>query len=233
MIRMKLCGDDEVDLRSFGDVLYKMGKFDLAEKMYHRVLKELPPNDPSIDKLYYSLGLVTNGKGEYDLSLQWYSKSLEITRRTTPSDYISIDEAHRHKNDDNEALKWYSNAIELFKHNNDENHSHMACAYNNSAIIYYNQKEYSKALKFYEKSLANEEKCLSSDHPTIGAFHMNIGSVYYSLEHYDVAVEHYNQSLKIQLKALPPEHPEIGKSYEGIRLVHECKNELQQALTYY
>jgi tetratricopeptide (TPR) repeat protein len=62
---------------------------------------------------------------------------------------------------------------------------------------------------------------------------MNIGSVYYSLEHYDVAVEHYNQSLKIQLKALPPEHPEIGKSYEGIRLVHECKNELQQALTYY
>ena len=87
VIRMKLCGDDEhdlkklfdhmkkeygggdneVSLRSFGDVLRQMGKYDLAEKMYHRLLAELPSNDPSLSDLYCSLGIVTKDKGDYDI----------------------------------------------------------------------------------------------------------------------------------------------------------------------
>jgi hypothetical protein len=42
------CGENEVNLRSSGDVVRRMGKFDLAEKMYHRLLKELSPDDPSL-----------------------------------------------------------------------------------------------------------------------------------------------------------------------------------------
>ena len=110
MIRMKLCGDDEhdlkklfdhmkkeygggdneVSLRSFGDVLRQMGKYDLAEKMYRRLLDELSSNDPSLSDLYYSLGILTKDKGEYDSSLQWFNKSLEIKMQTDPSDYINI-----------------------------------------------------------------------------------------------------------------------------------------------
>ena len=45
------CGEKEVDLRSFGDVLQQIGKFDLAEKMYRRLFEELPPNDRSLSDL--------------------------------------------------------------------------------------------------------------------------------------------------------------------------------------
>ncbi|CAF1298559.1 unnamed protein product, partial [Rotaria magnacalcarata] len=63
IIRMTLCSDHDNDLKqlydhmkkeydreetnllSLGDVMFDMGKFDLAEKYYRRWLSELPSND--------------------------------------------------------------------------------------------------------------------------------------------------------------------------------------------
>lgn len=39
-------GDGETNLRILGKVLWKMGKLNLAEKYFHRLLKEIPLNDP-------------------------------------------------------------------------------------------------------------------------------------------------------------------------------------------
>ncbi|CAF4605055.1 unnamed protein product, partial [Rotaria socialis] len=48
-------GTEETNLLSLGDVTYRMGKFDLAEKYYRRWLSELPSNDPSLGMLYERL----------------------------------------------------------------------------------------------------------------------------------------------------------------------------------
>ena len=260
VIEMKLCGDGEHDLknlfdymkkdygggdkeaslRSFGDVLRQMGKYDLAEKMYRRLLAELSPNDPSLFDLYYSLGLVTGDKGEYDSSLQWFQKTLEIYMRTNPSDYVnigrlhnSIGENYRQKGDNDKALKCYKKAIELYRQAHDENHSDMSSFYNNMAIVYRVEKKYSEALEYYRKSLNIDEKNLPFDHPSIAATYSNIGNVHCNLGQYDVAIEHYELSLKILLKSLPPRHPDIATSYGNIGLVHETKKEWKQALIYY
>ncbi|CAF4635212.1 unnamed protein product, partial [Rotaria sp. Silwood2] len=76
IIRMTLCSDHDNDLKqlydhmkneyhreetnllSLGDVMLDMGKFDLAEKYYRRLLSELPSNDSSRGALYQHLGLV-------------------------------------------------------------------------------------------------------------------------------------------------------------------------------
>ncbi len=50
-------GNDEVDLPFFGSVLHQMVKFDLAEKFYRCSLKELSPDNPLLSSLYHSLGL--------------------------------------------------------------------------------------------------------------------------------------------------------------------------------
>ena len=109
-IHMELCGDDEhdlkelfdhmknelgggneeVNLRSFGQVLRRMGKYDLAEKIFHRFLAELSPNDPSIGDLYWNLGSVTRDKAAYDSSLEWYQKSLMIHEKKGSSNYVYI-----------------------------------------------------------------------------------------------------------------------------------------------
>jgi tetratricopeptide (TPR) repeat protein len=260
IIRMKLCGDnehdmkklfehmkknyaggnDEVGLLSFGTVLRGMGKFDSAEKFYRRLLDELPPNDSSLPSLYFSLGLVIMNKGDYDSSLQWFHKSLEIYIRTDPSNYVNISGTyiwigalHLRKGNYNEALEWYNKGVALFQQAQDENHLNMAYLYNNIALIYENQKKYSEALDNYNKTLAIYEKHLPYDHPDFGKTHRCIGILHQSLCHYDLAIKHYNQSLQIKLKSLPASHPDIADTYEGIGSVHENKGELKQALVYY
>jgi tetratricopeptide (TPR) repeat protein len=228
---------EETNLLSLGDVMLKMGKFDLAEKYYRRLLSELPSNDPSLSDLYQRLGRVANAKGEYDTSLEWYEKSLRIDVRTRPSDHVNIGlthnnigNVHRKKGDHSRALESYNRAVSLFQQAHDDNHPDMASFYNNIGIIYDEQQKYVEALDFYEKSLAIWKKHLPSDHPDLGRLYNNIGAVHRCLGHCDVALKHYNRSLEIKMKSLPAQHPTIATTYENMGLVYEDKGELEQAL---
>jgi len=257
MIHMELCGDDEhdlkelfdhmkeelsggseeVNLRSFGEVLHEMGKYDLAEKIYHRLLTELPSNDPSLGNVYCDLGMVNLDKAAYDSSLEWFQKSLVIHKQKGLSNYVNIGDlynwignVYRQKRQLDRALENYNKTIELFRNANDEDHPNMADFYNNIAIVYYDQKKYTEALDFYKKSLAIRKQHLPPNHPDIAASHNNIGVVYYNLNKYDLAMEHYQQSLKIYLKSVPGDHPNIAMSYYNIASIHEQKREWKEAL---
>ena len=256
-IYMELCGDDEhdlkelfdhmknelggrneeVDLRSFGLVLREMGKYDMAEKIYHRLLAELPPNDPSLGDLYFSLGRVTRDKAAYDSSLEWFQKSLVTEEQEGSSNYVNIGNLYNcigvvyaDKCELERALENYNKAIELFRNANNEDHPNMAGFYNNIANVYDDQKKYTEALDFYKKSLAIWKQHLPSNHPDIAASHNNIGNVYSHLNKYDLAMEHVQQSLEMMLKALPGDHPNIAMSYESIAEIHEKKREWKEAL---
>jgi len=260
MIYMRLCGDDEhdmqdlfrymkkeyaggdkqVDLNSFGAVLYKMGKYDHAEMVYHRLLNEISLNDPILSSVYRSLGMITEDKGEYNTSLKWYQNSLQTQMRINPSNHIDIGGiyccigvVYKKTNDYNKALDCYYKAIELFQKAHDDNHRDMASFYNNIAIIYNKQKQFSKALNFYEKMLSIERKHLPADHPDLGMSYNNIGLVYFSVGQYDLAMSYYNQSLEIKFKSLPSEHPLIAKSYVNIGRVYEARKDWRQALIYF
>ncbi|CAF3017410.1 unnamed protein product [Rotaria sp. Silwood2] len=98
IIQMTLCSDDEHDLkqvlmymkqqteggetnlRTLGKVLCQMGKFDLAEKYFKRLLKELPSNHPLLSNLYEDLGQLASQTGNYDKSVQWHKKSLALKK---------------------------------------------------------------------------------------------------------------------------------------------------------
>ncbi|CAF0847220.1 unnamed protein product [Adineta steineri] len=94
IIKMTLCNDDEHDLkqvlmymkqqidsdetnlRTLGNILWEMGKFDLAEEYFIRSLKQLPPNDPLYISLYEDLGKLASQRGDYDMSVKWCQKLL-------------------------------------------------------------------------------------------------------------------------------------------------------------
>ncbi|CAF1225644.1 unnamed protein product [Adineta steineri] len=96
IIRMTLCNDHENDLRqvlmyrklqlksketnlrTLGKLLWEMGKLDLAEKYFNRLLQELPLNDPLHISLYEDLSELASKKGDYYMSVQWHQKFLAI-----------------------------------------------------------------------------------------------------------------------------------------------------------
>jgi tetratricopeptide (TPR) repeat protein len=256
-IHMTLCGDDvhdlkelyehtkneywgndqEIDLITFGEVLYHMGKYSSAEKLYLRMLQDLPADNLSLSKLYYHLGMIAYKKEDYNSSLTWYDKSLKIILKINSSNYTNIGElyncigeAHRGKNDYDQALEWHKKGIECLKNAHQENHPTMGILYNNIGLIYQGQENYAEALKYYKKSLTINEKYLPPGHADMATLHHNLSIVYGYLSQYDLAIEHHNKSLEIKLKAFPSSHPSIADSYQSIGCLYYDKGEWKQAL---
>jgi hypothetical protein len=105
-IRMSLCRDDEHNLKevfldmknqngtgetslsTLGKVLWAMGKLDLAEKYYTRLVNELSSNDGSLRSLYMDLSMMASQQSKYDESIYWRQKAREIKAHYTPTDSI-------------------------------------------------------------------------------------------------------------------------------------------------
>ena len=68
----------ETNLRTLGKFLWKMGKLDLAETYFIRLLKELQPDDPFNSALYEDLGELAALRGDYDMSVEYHQKALRL-----------------------------------------------------------------------------------------------------------------------------------------------------------
>ncbi|CAF1265695.1 unnamed protein product [Rotaria sordida] len=123
--RINLCCDNqhdlkynEIDLRAFGDVLQRMGKFELAETIYHRLLDKVSSSDSSLARLYHSLGNTNKEKKNYDSRLKWYQNSLEVFLQTHTSAFINLEnlygsmgEGYSYKKNIHQSLDCYEKAI--------------------------------------------------------------------------------------------------------------------------
>ncbi|CAF4060954.1 unnamed protein product, partial [Adineta steineri] len=112
IIKMTLCNDDEHDLkqvlmymkqqiksgemnfRILGNVLWEMGKFDLAEKYFTRSLQQLPSNDSLHISLYEDLGKLTSQKGDYDMSVQWRQKLLTFKEKNPSATNVNVNKTN-------------------------------------------------------------------------------------------------------------------------------------------
>jgi tetratricopeptide (TPR) repeat protein len=233
-------GTGETNLYSFGHVLRGMGKLDDAEKYFWRFLNQLPDNHPDIAFGYHALGMVADSKGDYDSSLEFYNKRLEIQIRTLESDdpelanvHNSIANIYRKIGDCDRALDSYEKASLVLMKAFGDNHLDLATCLNSMGLLYQKVKQYWEALKYHQKALLICEQHLPADHPRLGAIHNNIGIVYRYLAEYDQALEHYHLSLRIKSKSLPPQHPDIAMTLKNIGNIHEAKGEFQEAFDYF
>ncbi|CAF1384554.1 unnamed protein product [Rotaria sordida] len=233
-------GENETDLKSFGDVLQLMGKYDSAEKVYSGLRKTYAPDDSSFSHLCVSYGMLNKERKNFDRSLRWFQRALTRKMRTDPDDivyigglYCCIGNIHMEKNDYNEAMECYKTAMDHYKRANATNHPYMASLYHGIARICCAQREYSDALKYYQRSLAIQQEQLPSNHPDMAINHTGIGDVYRCTNEYQLAMNHYKTSLDIRVKSLPPQHQDIASSNKSIGLLYETMNNLKEALEYY
>ena len=161
-IKMKLCSNDDNDLKSLmehmvnehrsrkpslcllGDILLDMGKFDDAENYYKCFLKQVPENHPSVGACYHSRGIIADEKNSYKDSREWYEKSIKINRQ-------------------------YSSG---------ENNYNIAQNYNSIGVCYWKQHNYSQAQKYFNKALNIFRDVLGEDYADTANCYSNIGSVY-------------------------------------------------------
>ncbi len=82
-------GIGETNLHTLGKLLCDMGKLDLAEKYYTRLLNELSLNDPLVSILYSELGKIASQQNDFNKSVQLHKKSLEIKNQLPPTDIVN------------------------------------------------------------------------------------------------------------------------------------------------
>ncbi|CAF1531472.1 unnamed protein product, partial [Didymodactylos carnosus] len=73
-------GSGETNLHTLGKILWEMGKFDLAEQYFTRLLKELQPDDPLLGNLNEDLAKLASQTGDYDKSVNWRKKAIEFRK---------------------------------------------------------------------------------------------------------------------------------------------------------
>ncbi|CAF0746347.1 unnamed protein product [Adineta ricciae] len=257
-IRMVLCADDDHHLQTlfqhmknefnyertdtliFGHLLRKMGKLDDAEKYYQRALDRFSFHDSNMALCYHALGLVADDKGDYQASLTWYNKSLEIFLQILEPDdsnlallYNSIAIIHQQTNNYHLALESYEKALMIWRQAVGEDHPHVAICLNNISNVYRHEKKYQQALDCVEKALIILKKYLPDNHADLASSYGSSGNIHFCLEHYDQALQYYHQSLTIYRKCLPCQHPDIAMTLNNIGNVYESNDEHERALDYY
>jgi tetratricopeptide (TPR) repeat protein len=258
-VKLTLCGDHDRDLEmvvnymksqikqgelglvKLGDVLRDMGKYDEAEKYYRRCFSELQSDDyKNYSICYYSFGRIAESKGDYESSLKWLYKSLEIDMKIMKPDDPSIANTHNSianiyvtMGDYKQALESYDKALTIYRQAFGDGNPNVATCLNNMGAVYQKEKKYSGALKYYQNALAIRMEHLPRRHPDLGASYNNIGIIHRCLGHSDQALEQYKLALEIYEAALPSGHPDIAMTLENIGIVYEEKRDWKQALSYY
>ncbi|CAF2108554.1 unnamed protein product [Rotaria magnacalcarata] len=233
-------GESEADLLSYGDILYHMGKYDLAEKIYSDLRERCSTNDDSYDHLCFSLAVAHKERKDFNRSLRWFHRALDRKMRTNPSDLLyiaglqcSIGNIHMEKKNYTQAMEYYNKAMKLYKRENATNHASMASLYHGFARIFYFQKQYSDALNYHQESLNIQQKHLPDNHPDMAVNYSGMGDIYFSLCEYQNAMEYYRRSFDIRKKSLPHQHPNIALSHQNIGKVYEAINKQNDALEHY
>jgi tetratricopeptide (TPR) repeat protein len=148
-------------------------------------------------KALLQIGRVHFMRGDYDISLEYAKKSLEMGENIGDQKVISgslntIADFYRIRGEFDDSLEYYRKSLAIDKKSDDL--VFVAHKLNNIAILYYHKGEFDSALEFYENSNALYIK--TGFQWGVSLTFMNIGCVHRNRGEYEEALEFFNRSLK-------------------------------------
>lgn len=209
---------------AFGYRLQALGRLDDAEKIFHRILTQQPSGT---SQLYDALARITQDKGLYETSLEWYKKSLSKASYSHRVHCLnSIGCIYDYLQKYEPALEYYSKALRSMKKDVDR-----AMCLNNIGVTLANQQKYEAALQSFEQSLAIREKYLPANHPDLGISLANMGVLSSSTGQSDVALDYYKRALKVFVNNSTTIYQAIV--CQNMAEIFYNKNEFDDALKYF
>ncbi|CAF1567977.1 unnamed protein product [Didymodactylos carnosus] len=191
IVQMKLCDENDFELKevfgyykaklgrettldSVGNLLYEMGEVDKAEKYYHRVVNELPPDSVLATRSYTGLGHVADDKGDYAVAFEFHNRVLSIRLKVLSPNhpllgysYVNIAGIYYSMKNYDQALEMYNKASEIFNSSLPVNHQNIGHNYNNISLVYAAKEDYEMAMRNLQNALKILEKSLPAKHPDV------------------------------------------------------------------
>lgn len=184
-------------------------------QIYNQQLKDLveekSKNSPAELKDFYTKysaivlcnqGLIAKNKGDVKTAINYYEKSLELSREINYKENIAqvltnLGRAANNQGNILKALSCYDEALKLYVQLN--NKSQEAFLVNIIADLYKDQNDYLRAIEYYKKSLAINQQI--KDELGIAYSLNGIGSIYESQKKNDEALTCFNKALLLYQKS--------------------------------
>ena len=242
--------------------LFKYTKYLYYEKNFNKAiqygekylnylnLEEDDTNSLNFFKVYNLLGLIYNYLLNYQKSLDYNLKALEIIKKLTKEDYETnapnlatiyhnLGLLYDNINKYDEAIKYYQKAVEINK-KFPKNVEKLATNYNCLGSVYQSKMEYSESLDYYLKSFEiNEDinkKTNGAHEGDLAIVCNNLGNLYIYLKEYDKAKYYLTKSIELYEKlndSDPAYASSLANSYNNLGGLYDVKGEKNEACTYY
>jgi tetratricopeptide (TPR) repeat protein len=238
-IRVEIQGS--TDIHRMGQLMIKMGQFDRAQQIYHRLMGQTSDDEyEEIAHLNHQLGFLRREKGDFINALSFYQKTLSVMEKYPPREdrnlatiYHNIGLVHQAVGEQSVALKCLKKTLDIEERCLSPDDPHLASTYCNMGLLHHEMKDYSTALDHYKKALIVEEKFLPSYHQSLSSTYNNIALAYHELEKYSEALAYYEKSCEILEKSLPSDHPLLARTYYNVGHLQKDMGEYSAALSFY
>ena len=183
---------------------------------------------------YYSLG-------DYNKSIEYYEKELEIIKNIfgdnwqyITASYNNLGTSYYGLGDYSKAIEYYEKVLKIMKNIPESNYlGVIAPPYNNLGVSYDGLGNYKKASEYYEKALEIRKNTLGENHPEVAHSYSNLGSSYNGLGDYNKAIEYCEKALEIRKNTLDENHPDVAYCYNNLGVYYNNLKNYNKAIEYY
>ncbi|OQY00007.1 MAG: hypothetical protein B6I24_00930 [Bacteroidetes bacterium 4572_128] len=185
-----------------------------------------------IIKVSHQIGWFHEKRNNYDETLKYYGKCLEIYKHLKNKNKIALilndfGFIKWKQCDYSKSIYYFNEALVIFKEIN--NQKLIGICLSNIGLIYSDQSNYIKALEYFHKSLKIVED-IKDKYSTSNVLN-NIGLVYNNQGEHDKAIEHYKKCLKIKVEL--SDTMNILTSLNNIGISYSNKKDYSKSFEYY
>ncbi len=197
--------DDLLDIKILlGNAYLRISQFKTAEKVYLDALKEAEKYGKysQQNRLYNNLGLVNKYLGKYESALEYYQKSVEVSKQLRDEvaegeSLQNIGTMYYELDKIDLAERYFIQALGLFERH--KNKTGMSGIYTNLGILSHDSGDLVTAKKYYESSLSIDEELNNFD--GVATNYNNLAAIYRSEKNYEQAFNYYTMALAIAMKS--------------------------------
>jgi len=218
-------------LNDLNSVYFRQGKYQTVEKLLieSKNIREDILSDSTteiLDKDYATninnLGLANYLQGNFVKGESYFRKALALRNKIYlnphPDHAQSLTNLGLLLNDAgraNEALPYLQEALKIRQVTLNKGNSKIDGAWNNLAMGYHENKNFSLAIEIYE-NLANKIERNKTTHSQSNSLYTNMANTYLELNEFDKALHYFTLSLNNRLQSLPENHLYLSYSYIGL-----------------
>jgi tetratricopeptide (TPR) repeat protein len=224
-----LAGEAEA-LRQVGIVLWAQGKYSSALKNFMAGLRlaEKTNDKQIIADITGNIGLVYHGLADFDQSLDYHKKSLEMQRElnNTPRQSVSMNnmgDVQRARKNYTEAISYYTQALHMREQA--KNMSGVATNQRNIGNVYEELGDFSRAMEQYTLSLHLSDSL--REKRGMSQCRYSLASVYFRQKKYEMAKRFLMESISISKEAGFKSY--LRDAYLLLSQVNESQKNYEQA----